>query len=77
MAALLAHNLYRTRHKSPPLKLNQQLSREAEVEAKHLAKYGRTQNDRQYVLWNTNKGENVARGCNKLGLTASGAVKRW
>lgn len=76
--AIEAHNRYRMIHGAPPLKLDLQLSREAEEFAKQLAKLGRARHDMKAKLRKQSEGENVARGCSEWGgLTASGAVHRW
>lgn len=76
--ALEAHNRYRMIHGAPPLKLDPQLSLEAENFAKHLAKLGSARHDIKSSLRKQGEGENVARGCSEWGgLTASGAVHRW
>ena len=76
--ALEAHNRYRMIHGAPPLKLDPQLSLEAEKFAKHLAKLGSARHDIKSSLRKQGEGENVARGCSEWGgLTASGAVHRW
>lgn len=76
--ALEAHNRYRMIHGAPPLKLDPQLSLEAEKFAKHLAKLGGARHDVKSSLRKQGEGENVARGCSEWGgLTASGAVHRW
>lgn len=76
--ALAAHNRYRTIHRAAPLKLDPQLSLEAERFAKHLAQQGGARHEIPGKLRREGEGENVARGCSEWGgLTASGAVHRW
>lgn len=76
--ALDAHNRYRAIHKAPPLKLDPQMSLEAERFAKNLAKLGGARHEIKANLRRDGEGENVARGCSEWGgLTASGAVHRW
>ena len=76
--ALAAHNRYRAIHRAPPLKLDPQLSLEAQQFAKHLANLGGAHHEIPTHLRKEEEGENVARGCSEWGgLTASGAVHRW
>ena len=80
--ALDSHNKFRAIHNSPPLKLNMNMSKEAEEFAKKLLERG-TRNqpmvhEDQLVLKREDEGENLAAGGGSLGgLTAYGAVKNW
>lgn len=81
-SALDSHNKFRAIHNSPPLKLNMNMSKEAEEFAKKLFERGtRNQSmvhEDQLVLQREHEGENLAAGGGGLGgLTAYGAVKNW
>ena len=81
-SALEYHNKLRAIHKSPPLRINKQMSKEAEKFAKMLAQHGMnsqaTIHENQLLLQEKNEGQNLASGGGKVGeLTAKDAVKYW
>lgn len=71
---LKAHNMFRKIHGSPAMKLNQQMSKEAEEYAKKLASMGTLQHAQ------TDYGENLAMKCSSQKedeMTAEEATRNW
>ena len=81
-SALDYHNKFRLIHDALPLRLNLNMSKEAEQFARKLALNGAKnlpmKHEDQFVLTKENEGENIAAGGSRAGgLTAYGAVKNW
>ncbi|XP_065641732.1 uncharacterized protein LOC100206500 isoform X2 [Hydra vulgaris] len=74
-SGLKAHNILRKIHNAPDMKLNPQLSADAQKYAEHLADIQKLQHASDL----NGQGENLAYGCNSAGteMSAAEAVKNW
>ena len=74
---LLEHNKYRIIHQSPALKLDDQLSKKAQLYAAHVAKEGTVAHSNMSSRPDT--GESVAELCTKGGVlpTPEHVVNKW
>ena len=73
---LQSHNMFRKIHNAPPMKLDNQMSKEAEEYAKKLADMGTLQHSSRDGR--KGAGENLAMGCSSnKAMTVEEAVKNW
>ncbi len=71
-AGLRAHNIFRKIHKSKPMKLDDDLSKEAAEYAKKIASEGKLEHSK------TEDGENLAMGCSpEAKMDALEATRNW